>query len=130
AALTGRPLQPMDPACGAPAPLRVAVIDEARCIGCTLCITACPVDAIVGAAKRMHVVLPSLCSGCELCVPPCPVDCIAMEAVARPWNASDARAARERHDRRAERLARGERVAERVTATPHTLPDAARAAQM
>ena len=56
----------------------VALIDEARCIGCTKCIQACPVDAIVGAAKLMHVVIPELCTGCDLCVPPCPVDCIDM----------------------------------------------------
>ncbi len=57
----------------------VAVIDENLCIGCTLCIQACPVDAIVGAAKQMHTVVPDICTGCELCVAPCPVDCIAME---------------------------------------------------
>ena len=56
----------------------VAVIEESQCIGCTLCIQACPVDAIVGAAKQMHTVVPELCTGCELCVAPCPVDCIAM----------------------------------------------------
>ena len=56
----------------------VAVIDEARCIGCTLCIRACPVDAIVGATKLMHTVIASQCTGCELCIPPCPVDCIEM----------------------------------------------------
>jgi electron transport complex protein RnfB len=56
----------------------VALIDEAFCIGCTLCIQACPVDAIVGAAKQMHTVLPGLCTGCDLCVAPCPVDCISM----------------------------------------------------
>jgi len=57
---------------------RVAVIDEQLCIGCTLCIQACPVDAILGAAKQMHTVIESECTGCELCVPPCPVDCISM----------------------------------------------------
>ena len=56
----------------------VAVIDEALCIGCTLCIQACPVDAILGAAKQMHTVLRRDCTGCELCIPPCPVDCIDM----------------------------------------------------
>ena len=64
AALTARAPLPLDPACGAHAPLEVAVIDEAACIGCTLCIEACPVDAIIGAQKRMHAILPSLCSGC------------------------------------------------------------------
>ena len=75
----------------------VALIDESRCIGCTLCIDACPVDAIVGAAKRMHTVLPTLCTGCALCIPPCPVDCIAMVPAGRVWGREDARAARERH---------------------------------
>jgi len=57
----------------------VAVIDEQTCIGCTLCIQACPVDAILGAAKHMHTVIADECTGCELCIPPCPVDCITME---------------------------------------------------
>ena len=60
---------------------RVAVIDEQTCIGCTLCIQACPVDAILGAAKQMHTVIESECTGCDLCVPPCPVDCIDMVEV-------------------------------------------------
>ena len=59
----------------------IAVIDENICIGCTLCIQACPVDAILGAAKRMHTVIAHECTGCELCVPPCPVDCITMEPI-------------------------------------------------
>ncbi|MEK8088252.1 electron transport complex subunit RsxB [Thermithiobacillus plumbiphilus] len=62
-----------------PKPPSVAVIDENRCIGCTLCIQACPVDAIVGAAKQMHTVLARECTGCELCLEPCPVDCITLE---------------------------------------------------
>ncbi len=63
----------------ATSPAMVARIDEARCIGCYLCIEACPVDAIVGAPKYMHTVLRDACTGCELCLPPCPVDCIVME---------------------------------------------------
>jgi len=59
----------------------VAVIDEQLCIGCTLCIQACPVDAILGAAKQMHTVIDSECTGCELCIPPCPVDCIRMDPI-------------------------------------------------
>jgi Na+-translocating ferredoxin:NAD+ oxidoreductase subunit B len=110
AALTGRPILPLDPTCGSPGPLTVAVIDEATCIGCTLCIDACPVDAIIGAAKRMHAVMPSLCTGCELCVAPCPVDCIVMAPTARTWDRAAASAARARHDTRATRLARRERV--------------------
>ena len=96
AALTGRRVVPLDRAHGEHAPLAVARIDEAWCIGCTLCIDACPVDAIVGAAKRMHTVLPALCTGCELCLPPCPVDCIDMVPAGRAWSPADARAAGER----------------------------------
>ena len=69
---------PLDESCGAEQPLQVARIDEPLCIGCTLCLEACPVDAIIGAAKQMHAVIGDLCTGCELCIPPCPVDCIEM----------------------------------------------------
>ncbi len=69
---------PLDESCGEESPPRVAVIIEQECIGCTKCIQACPVDAIVGAAKQMHTVIESECTGCDLCVPPCPVDCIEM----------------------------------------------------
>ena len=62
-------------------PKAVALIDEQTCIGCTLCIQACPVDAIVGAAKQMHTIIADLCTGCELCLPPCPVECITMERI-------------------------------------------------
>ncbi len=112
--LTGRPALPLDPTCGTTGPLTEAVIDEAACIGCTLCIDACPVDAIVGAAKRMHTVLPSLCTGCELCVAPCPVDCITMAPTGRAWDRAAADAARTRHETRAARLARRERVNQRT----------------
>ncbi len=64
-----------------PKPKSVAIIDEDICIGCTLCIQACPVDAIIGAAKQMHVIIADQCTGCELCLPPCPVDCIHMEVI-------------------------------------------------
>ena len=116
ATLTGQPAQSLDPECGAHGPLGLARIDEAACIGCTLCIAACPVDAIIGGAKRMHTVLPSLCTGCELCVPPCPVDCIAIEPASREWTDSDAEAARERFRIRNIRVARAERVAKRSSA--------------
>ena len=74
----------------------VALIDESRCIGCTLCIEACPVDAIVGAAQLMHTVVEPWCIGCALCLPPCPVDCIAMVPARGEWNATLKRAAGER----------------------------------
>jgi len=72
------PLQPFDRQRGQHLPPQVALIVEADCIGCTKCIQACPVDAIVGGAKFMHTVLEDLCTGCGLCLPPCPVDCIQM----------------------------------------------------
>jgi electron transport complex protein RnfB len=99
---------PLDPANGAERPLQVAVIDERLCIGCTLCIQACPVDAIVGAAKMMHTVLAADCTGCDLCLPPCPMDCIAMVPVDPPraWTTADADAARQRFEARKTRLAR------------------------
>lgn len=74
--LLGRDPKPLNPENGKASPKTVVVIDEPRCIGCTLCIQACPVDAIVGAAKLMHTVIESECTGCDLCLPPCPVDCI------------------------------------------------------
>jgi len=76
--LLDREPKPLNPENGQVKPKMVAVIDEQRCIGCTLCIQACPVDAILGAAKHMHTVIAAECTGCELCVPPCPVDCIDM----------------------------------------------------
>ena len=97
AAITGRALLALDTTLGQPGPLLNARIDEAWCIGCTLCIKACPVDAIVGGPKRMHAVVAALCTGCELCLPPCPVDCIVMTPAGRAWSASDADAARGRH---------------------------------
>jgi electron transport complex protein RnfB len=78
AALTGRPVQALNPVHGVETPPRVAWIDESRCIGCARCLAPCPVDAIIGAAKYMHTVLAERCTGCELCLPPCPVDCIEM----------------------------------------------------
>ena len=112
AAATGRAVIPINPANGLERPRPVAFIDEALCIGCTLCIQACPVDAIMGANKQMHTILPSLCTGCDLCVAPCPVDCIAMVPVTGQrtgwdaWSQAAADAARERHDFRSARLQR------------------------
>ncbi len=105
AALLDVPALPPDPAFGMAEPLALARIDETACIGCTLCIRACPVDAIVGAAKRMHTVLADHCTGCRLCLPPCPVDCIVMAGAGREWTAADAAAARSRFELRNARLA-------------------------
>ena len=112
AALLQRAVIPINPVHGIERPRPVAFIDEALCIGCTLCIQACPVDAILGAAKQMHTILPSLCTGCDLCVAPCPVDCISMMPVTGErtgwdaWTQEQADAARDRHDFRAMRLQR------------------------
>ena len=76
--LLGREVKPLN---AEEKPRQIALIDEQTCIGCTLCIQACPVDAIVGAAKQMHTVVEALCTGCELCVKPCPVECIRMETI-------------------------------------------------
>lgn len=95
---------PLDTACGEHTPLTVAVIDESHCIGCTLCIQACPVDAIVGANKVMHTVIADLCTGCGLCVPPCPVDCIDMQPAGHEWTPALANQARTHHQARQRRL--------------------------
>lgn len=115
AELTGLPIVPLNRAHGDEGPRTLAVIDEAWCIGCTLCIEACPVDAIVGTNKHMHTVIEADCTGCELCVPVCPVDCIALvpaDPTPAPatgwaaWSQAQADAARERHAWRTVRLAR------------------------
>ncbi|WP_338771068.1 electron transport complex subunit RsxB [Massilia sp. METH4] len=110
-AVTGYPVIPLNPENGLERPRALAYIDEALCIGCTLCIQACPVDAIMGAAKQMHTILPELCTGCDLCVKPCPVDCIVMYPVTETtgwdaWSQEAADAARSRHDFRIARLKR------------------------
>ena len=107
ATLLDRPLLPLDPACGAEGPPRVAWIDEPACIGCARCLDPCPTDAILGARKRMHTVIAADCSGCELCVPACPVDCIRMvPAPEHPM--SPAAHFRRLYERRTGRLARDE----------------------
>jgi len=111
ATILGRKPQPLNPANGAEGPLKLAFIEEAACIGCTLCIQACPVDAIVGASKQMHTVIADLCTGCDLCVAPCPVDCIAMvpaPATLADWTTDKANHARQRFEARNARLAREE----------------------
>jgi len=104
AALTGRAPKPLNPDNGLEGPRNVVFIDEAWCIGCTLCIKACPVDAIVGANKLMHTVIEPYCTGCELCLPVCPVDCIEVENVTGSatgwdaWSPEQAKETRQRHE--------------------------------
>jgi electron transport complex protein RnfB len=118
AKLLGKPVIPINPVNGVERPRPLAVIDENICIGCTLCMQACPVDAIVGAPKQMHTVVAELCTGCDLCVAPCPVDCIEMVPVTGAatgwdaWTQEQADAARERHDRRLARIAHEREEAE------------------
>ncbi|WMY07190.1 electron transport complex subunit RsxB [Paraburkholderia phenoliruptrix] len=134
AAVLGKPVIALNPANGVERPRPLAVIDEQICIGCTLCMQACPVDAIVGAPKHMHTVVAELCTGCDLCVPPCPVDCISMPAVTGEatgwdaWSEAQAEAARERHDRREARLAREREAAEARVAARRSSAAAASAA--
>ena len=117
----------IDSECGVERPRPVAFIDPKTCIGCTLCIQACPVDAIVGASKQMHVVLSDWCTGCDLCIPPCPVDCITMIDVTEEktgwdaWSPELAKLARSRYEARDVRLDReqrdnDERLAKKVAA--------------
>ncbi len=104
AAIIGLPALPLNPANGSEGPRALAVIDEAWCIGCTLCIEACPTDAILGSHKMMHTVIEPYCTGCELCVPVCPVDCISLENVTgtqtgwRAWSQQQADTARQRYE--------------------------------
>ncbi|QNK73439.1 electron transport complex subunit RsxB [Variovorax sp. PAMC28562] len=102
--LTGRPAIALDPQFGIEAPRLMAVIDETWCIGCTLCLDACPTDAILGIHKRMHTVIEAHCTGCELCIPVCPVDCISLE-VETPglsgwdaWSSAQADHSRQRYE--------------------------------
>jgi len=122
ATLLNKPIRSIDPDCGHYEPLKVAVIEEEHCIGCTLCIQACPVDAIIGANKKMHTVLSDWCTGCDLCVAPCPVDCIVMMPVEplTVWTDQQAQVARTRFEARKRRLQREADVA-------HETPKAAAA---
>ena len=101
--ITGWPAQPLNPANGVEGPRSVAVVDEAWCIGCTLCIKACPVDAIIGSRRQMHTVIEADCTGCALCLPVCPVDCIVLESTTdgrtgwNAWSAAEAQSARKRY---------------------------------
>lgn len=110
AAITGQPVLALNPAFGTEAVRTVAVIDEAWCIGCTLCIDICPTDAIFGSNKRMHSVIPVHCTGCELCLPVCPVDCIQMVNASgsrtgwSAWSLGEAEHARARYANHSNRL--------------------------
>lgn len=128
ARIAGRSVLPLDSECGVEAPRTLAWIDEAACIGCALCLKACPADAIVGAAKRMHTVIDAECTGCELCLPVCPVDCISLVNASGErtgWSAwSDAQAQNARLRYEAHRSRSG---APSTCAAPSATPDAAAA---
>ncbi|SDW52707.1 RnfABCDGE type electron transport complex subunit B [Nitrosomonas communis] len=117
AALVGVAFKPLNTAHGVPKPKSAAFINEEQCIGCTFCIQACPVDAIVGAAKQVHTVITEECTGCERCVAPCPVDCICMipvipypENQAQEMKQQAADRARQRHQFRLQRLERDKQI--------------------
>jgi Na+-translocating ferredoxin:NAD+ oxidoreductase subunit B len=107
AELLGREIKALNPAHGVETERMVAVIDENRCIGCVLCIKACPVDAILGASKQMHTVIADECTGCKLCIAPCPVDCISLQPAAEPAGRPDHY--RRRFEARNARLQRDQR---------------------
>jgi len=104
--LLGQPVAPLNTAHGSEGPRTVVWIDETWCIGCTLCIEACPVDAIIGTHKLMHTVIEKDCTGCELCLPVCPVDCMHTEVVSgqasgwQAWSDELAQNARQRYENR------------------------------
>jgi len=115
ATLLQQPVIALDTTRGKERPRPVAIIEEAFCIGCTLCIQACPVDAIIGAPKQMHTVIADQCTGCDLCVAPCPVDCIVMVPVTQKktgwgaWSEQQAQKARQQFEFRNQRLQREKR---------------------
>jgi electron transport complex protein RnfB len=123
AKLLGRAPLPLNPANGVEGPPLVAQIDESRCIGCAKCLPPCPVDAIVGARKRMHTVLVDVCTGCELCIAPCPVDCIVMlprSALSKTSAEPSAHDNRERFEAHTSRTARRAQAhAELLSARKH-----------
>jgi electron transport complex protein RnfB len=133
AALTNQPVVMLNAEHGTEGPRHVAIIDEAWCIGCTLCIKACPTDAILGANKLMHTVIEPWCTGCELCIPVCPVDCIALENVTdtrtgwAAWSAQEALTARTRFEARQQRLVREDAAhqSQLQTKAEHKLADLA-----
>ena len=115
AVITGQPPVALNPANGLEGPRVIAIIDENWCIGCTLCIDACPTDAIIGSNKMMHTVIEPHCTGCELCLPVCPVDCISLENVTgaltgwSAWSLDQANQAKKRYDHKRVRLAVSDR---------------------
>ena len=131
ARITGRMAKALGSEFGVEGPRSLAVIDEHWCIGCTLCLEACPTDAIVGINKRMHTVIDVHCTGCELCIPVCPVDCISLE-VATPgqtgwqaWSAEQAQAARERYAVHQARLGKANEISSAPPSTEAPVANAA-----
>ena len=131
--ITGQAITPLNPANGVEAPRSVVFIDENWCIGCTLCLDACPVDAIIGSNKRMHTVIEPLCTGCELCLPVCPVDCILLENVTgertgwAAWSQQEADTALNRYTFHSEKGNKhaGEKAISRVKKAEEKLADLA-----
>ena len=133
AALTGQPVAALNHKFGIEGPLTLARIDEDWCIGCTLCIKACPTDAILGANKVMHTVMPQHCTGCELCIPVCPVDCIELDVVSGErtgwdaWSPELADHAKQRYQARQARLANTPQAdapnAQATAPVPEIVPD-------
>jgi electron transport complex protein RnfB len=132
AALTGQATLPLNPKFGIEGPVTLARIDENWCIGCTLCIKACPTDAILGANKQMHTVIPQHCTGCELCIPVCPVDCIELDVASshrtgwEAWSVEQAQHAKQRYGARQQRIAVHPQEASNAQATapvPTAVPD-------
>ena len=133
ASLTGLPVLPLNPIHGREGPRAVAVIDEAWCIGCTLCLAACPTDAIFGSNKLMHTVIEPWCTGCERCVPVCPVDCISLENVTgaqtgwAAWSDGAAATARVRYEIHSARGSKNMDISHKTLEKPlaEALPDLA-----
>ena len=123
-AITGQPVLPLNLAHGQEGPRSVAVIDEAWCIGCTLCLPPCPTDAILGANKQLHTIISAHCTGCGLCVPVCPVDCIQLLPISgratawQAWTPAQAQQARQRYQQHQQRLV----PPTAATASSNTLP--------